>query len=48
MKTKTKWHLIGDPAVRQKIAFWFRCAVYAFALIGFGDILARVIIILAR
>lgn len=49
MKSKktTKWRLIGDPALREKIAFWWRCAVYAFTCIGVAAVAAVTLMICA-
>ena len=51
MKTKTKWYLIGDPAIRDKINSTLRVTgmsiVLGYACIGFGVFLLRVVQILA-
>lgn len=39
MKQKKRtWYLVGNPVIREKIAFWWRCTIYAFALIGVGSV----------
>ena len=51
MKTKTKWYLIGDPAIRDKINSTLRVTgmsiVLGFACIGLGAFLRAVVTILA-
>ena len=51
MKTKTKWYLIGDPAVREKINSTLRVTgmsiVLGFACIGLGALARVVVTILA-
>ena len=39
------WYLIGDPQIRERLAqigstcrFAFKCVVYAFAVIGVGNV----------
>lgn len=36
---KTKYYVIGNPAIRKTIKFWLRRVWDAFALIGIGNIL---------
>lgn len=43
MKQKTKWYIIGDPKIREKIRFWFKCTVIAFACIGVGSVIGAVL-----
>lgn len=44
---KQKYYIIGDPVIREKLAFAGKCAIYALAFIGFIALLTVICMISA-